>query len=455
MNIRMKALTALTTLLVGTSLFSAPLTARPSHLRYPDNLAWRLITENEIKNITNCPQRPGNEQSSAAPLFSQPHAPLGEVQVAHNEKRALESAPKTWDVAPFPYIAPPSDDAGWKRAMTNTSAEAANAPMPQAPSAEAQDPLTFSDIESFSSPAAQLRPRRRDLSEDLLLPTERLPEPFSLRRYSTDDYGFFQIAIYGGYSSINAEIAYKTLRSASPNRQAISGLGDEAFLSLVDIQPDDYDDLVRDRNDKLTPESFDNPDVTMSFSDIAPEGQKRLDLSDASLIKSQQAPFFNDVPIAADSLTSILPQSLPQALRDTGAADAASIGGEIVSGDYPTLPTSSADSMPVPAAAPVPMAIENNASVDTSLSAPLGSTKPESFSMAPLEPEKRPEDMVDPFAKRPALGTGKGHSVLVLVMHFPKKDVVVEMAMDTRMGSLQNLIAMAFLVQNRLLNRWG
>ena len=77
---------------------------------------------------------------------------------------------------------------------------------------------------------------------------------------------------------------------------------------------------------------------------------------------------------------------------------------------------------------------------------------------APRSDEKDEEEIADPFALRPDLSDskngGKGSSLLVLIIHYPEKDTVVELAMDTRMGSLQSLIAMAYLVQGRLLNRW-
>ncbi|MDO5296833.1 MAG: hypothetical protein Q4F00_09395 [bacterium] len=447
-------------------LLSVPLHAAPSHLRYPENLSWRLITEREIKRFTNCPEMPGYEKTHALPIFSQPLAPLSGVQVAPNGQLPLETPATTWKVAPFPYIAPPDKDSGWQPAVAGTviAGQAPPSPRPAQEPQNAIAPAAFSEVLASDTPSAALRPRARTAGEQLLSPADRLPEPFSLRRYSTDKHGFFQIALYSGYSSIKAEIAYKTLRTASPNRQAVSGLGSEAFLSLVELPPDPNAETERNRDKTLTLESFDNAEkAEMSFSGIAPEGSQRFDLTDTAFIKARQAPFFNDVPISAASLTEDLPSSLPEALRSLGNPafnrQDSSAKSEMRTGTAPTAPPASlsnnqADSkeLPLPAAAPAPLAVNSDGTPAVSDDAALNAA-PSPFTGSNAA-ETDEEEIADPFSERPDLSGKKDNSVLVLIVHYPEKDTVLELAMDTRMGNLQSLIAMAYLIQGRLLNRW-
>lgn len=444
-------------------LSAPPLCAAPSHLRYPDNLAWRLITEREIKNFTNCPEMPGYEKTHALPIFSQPLAPLSGVQVAPNGQLPVERRATTWEVAPFPYIAPPDKDSGWHPAVAGKviAGQAPPSPHPEKEPQDEKKPAVFTDVLTLDTPSAALRPRARTAGEQLLTPADRLPEPFSLRRYGTDKHGFFQIALYSGYSSINAEIAYKTLRTASPNRQAVSGLGSEAFLSLVELPPDPNSEAERSRDHTLTPESFENADQEMGFSGITPEGSQRFDLTDTAFIKARQAPFFNDIPINAANLTETLPETLPEALRSLGAVSAP---GSDSQPEAALLPSESQDvqtkktnaaALPLPAAAPAPLAISaDGTAAESADSLPVSESDPLTDAAQARENE---EAIADPFARRPDLSDKadkKGGSLLVLIIHYPEKDTVVELAMDTRMGSLQSLIAMAYLVQGRLLNRW-
>lgn len=444
-------------------LSAPPLCAAPSHLRYPDNLAWRLITEREIKNFTNCPEMPGYEKTHALPIFSQPLAPLGGVQVVPNGQLPLEMPSKTWQVAPFPYIAPPDKDSGWQPAVAGTviAGQAPPSPRPAAEPKNEQTPSVFNDVLTSETPSAALRPRARTAGEQLLAPADRLPEPFSLRRYSTDKHGFFQIALYSGYSSINAEIAYKTLRTASPNRQAVSGLGSEAFLSLVELPPDPNSEAERSREHTLSPESFDGSAQEMGFSGIAPEGSQRFDLTDTAFIKARQAPFFNDIPISAANLTEALPDSLPEALRSLGDPSLSApdslpdASGSPPKGQKARPAETDTSALPLPAAAPAPLAIntDGTASESEDSAAPSAADPFAETTQAAADDE----ESADPFAQRPDLSAhtdDKNGSLLVLIIHYPEKDTVVELVMDTRMGSLQSLIAMAYLVQGRLLNRW-
>lgn len=329
--------------------------------RYPANLAWRLITEREIQDLTGCPQALGGEETEAAPLFPPPEIPLEGIEAARGLAPVLVRPPSQWDVAPFPTLdpPPPSD--------LPESARAAREAEPPAP--EGPRPDVFGDIstETREAPSAELRPRTTTVSDALVTPDSTLPVPFSLRRYHTKDRGFFQIALYGGDSGIAAERHYRTLHSAAPNRKPVSGVGDEAFVALLP---------------RPAPEAPPAPEPARpAFGDIEPVGEKRLDLVDEGLAKARSAPAFQTIP------TNL---GIPDGLRK----------------DKPQEPTED-----------------------------------------PLDKEFGP----DPFG---GAVTAPGGGVQVLVAFFPSKGVVLEIAMDDRVGDTQNLMRLAFMVQSRLLQRW-
>lgn len=345
-------------LVLALAVLGAAASADQEDLRYPRNLAWRLVTEQEVREISGCPQALGREEQDAPALFPAPQAPLGGIEAAIDREPVLLQPQTQWDVAPFPSLEPPPPAGLPEEALRKWKERVA----PQGPA-----PEVFAEVSTdvVEAPSAALRPRATAMGEQFLAPATELPRPFSLRRYHTKDRGFFQVAVYGGASGLTAERDFRTLRAAAPNRRPVPGVGEAAFLALVPRPP--------------APAPAPAPDT--AFESIAPLGEKRLDLVDEGLIKAKSAPSFQSIPVDLG-----LPEGLHKEHEE-------------------------------------PVAAED----------PLDKADPEPFGGAVAPGES---------------GTQ------VLVAFFPSKRLVLELAMDDRIGDSQALVRLALLVQARLLQRW-
>ncbi len=356
--------------------------AASGELRYPANLAWRLVTEQEVQEITGCPESLGHEQSKAAPLFDEPGAPLAAIQAIADETPVMTVPRSSWEVAPFPTLDPPLPQ-GVRSDRVRP---------------EGNTPVVFSDVSTkvVEAPSAALHPRPTALGQQLLGPRSTLPVPFTLRRYHARDRGFFQIALYGGSSGLEAERDFRTLRAAAPNRRKVEGVGSQAFLSVVNQDP----------RTQAAPDPTPSPSPgtsggqAMAFAELEPLGRPRRDLVDKGLIQARSAPAFQSIPV------------------DLGLPDLRGQG-----------PAPGADAQPSPAAAEPPPDQPPQAEVEV----PSTGANPE------------------PFGGRVNLDEG---GLQVLVAWFPEKGVVLELALDSRLGDPQALMRVAFLVQGRLLQRW-
>ncbi len=355
--------------------------AAPDGLRYPRNLAWRLVTEQEIQEFTGCPEDLGGEQQDAEPLFGQPRAPLGAIEAIPDAYPVMTTPQSSWEVAPFPTLDPPLPDGARGDRVKP----------------EGNEPVVFADIstEIAEAPSAALRPRPTALGQQMLAPRSELPHPFTLRRYHARDRGFFQICLYGGSSGLEAERDFRTLRTSAPNRRQVDGVGGQAFLTVIPREPEPT-------APSLTPEPSPPaaPTPGSAFEDIAPFGRVRRDLVDQGLIRASSAPAFQTIPVDL---------GLPEGFGATPA------------------PATAPEPPPAPEQA-VPQEVEAPGDTD-----PLASRNP------------------DPFGGSVNLGQG---GVQVLVALFPDKGVVLEVAMDDRIGDVQSLMRLAFLIQARLLQRW-
>ena len=352
-------------LLLALLVPGAAVRADEEGLRYPRNLAWRLLTEEEVRDLAGCPESLGGEEQEAPPLFPPPAAPLGGVEPVRDEEPVLLQPGTQWEVAPFPSLDPPvpsdlPEDAR-RRWEEQRARVAGDGPAPEA----------FAEVSTRVSepPAASLRPRTTAMGEQLLAPESELPRPFSLRRYHTKTRGFFQIALYGGASGLTAERNYRTLRAAAPNREVVEGVGQSAFLSLVPLQVEPE-----------PPPASAGP----AFAELEPLGPVRLDLVDEGLIKAREAPSFQTIPVNL---------GMPEGLHK----------------DHPAAPVGPGEEF--------------------------------------LDKDPDP----DPFGG--SMTAGKG-GIQVLVAFFPTRSLVMELALDDRIGDTQCLIRLAFLAQARLLQRW-
>ena len=362
--------------------------ADPDGLRYPRNLAWRLVTEKEIQEVTGCPEEPGHAQEDSEPLFDEPRLPLGGIEAIPNEKPMLTRPRSSWEVAPFPALEPPPPRDLPDQVRKSWQEQV----QPQGP-----QPAVFAGIstEVREAPAAALRPRTTALGQQLLAPEATLPLPFTLRRYHTKTRGFFQIALYGGTSGLTAERNFQTLRAAAPNRRTVEGLGESAFLSLVPRQTPEEPATVPE----VSPAPEPSPET--AFADIAFQGPVRYDLLDEGLNRARSAPAFQSIPVDL---------GLPDNLR------------------------------------PAP---PSQASTPEAASPPAEAQEPPGPPLPPRDPLQDPDP--NPFGGSARIEEG---GIQVLIAFFPHKAVVLELAMDDRIGDTQALMRLAFLVQARLLQKW-
>ncbi len=69
-------------------------------------------------------------------------------------------------------------------------------------------------------------------------------------------------------------------------------------------------------------------------------------------------------------------------------------------------------------------------------------------------PARPPKPAPKKAAVKPAEEPAKKPEVIMLVMFLPEKSVTVEMALDDRLGTVQNLIALGLLVNQKMLQQW-
>lgn len=384
---------------------SIPLSAKDG-VRYPDNLAWRLITEDEVQTITGCPEPLRNEQTSADPLFASPDIPWGEVAPAPQTKDLTIETPKTWTAAPFPSIAPPIP----KDIPEDIRAKLLER---QARLEKAITPAAFGEIsaELTEKPSAALKPVASSMSAQFFAPEDELPKPFSLRRYHTKEHGFFQVACYCGTNGINAEIDYKTLLACSPNRRIITSFGDAAFFSI--LPPPDQE----------TAEAKDN----LFFEDIKPEGTVRFDLIDEGYIKAQKAPSFKNIPVETE-----VPDNIDEAFKPKSEDFA-------IPYDSLLKKHNAQDGSPNKV-----QNASNQTSPDTQIE--LQDENKPVFTAAD------PNVSDNPFAQEASFSDD---GIMVLIVLYREKSLVLEVAMDSKMGNAQSFLQTAVTINGRILTRWN
>lgn len=457
---------------------SCGLTARADDdgLLYPEDLTWRLITEDEVKQATGCPETLGWEERTAPPLFDKPEIPFADVVVSPDTEPVYLTPPTSWDVAPFPAIAPPpvvdapskirADEA---LAVTSNTRSGPTAPI-------------FGDIplKDENVPKAQLRPRSRSMTEQFFAPGAELPQPFSLRRYYTDSNGFFQITAYGGRSSLGAERAYNTLRAAAKNRQTLAGLGQDAFLSVL-VLPEAlpaHKRRMKERQESLRQAQEAKrerrpADIAQlpaqeeqTFSELPVVGAARPDLLDPGLVKAKSAPSFQDI-----SVNLGLPEHIEDALRiEMGLQSRDTIPTILARSTSPSSPVDATGNMSSPTTRPQAksgssLAPRANSSLGAEGDSPaaLNSQVPEGEDWGDVpEPSvigtrlgsnDGTLDEINPFVTPVTLDAKEG-GVQVIVMFIPEKRLVCEVAMDKRIGDLPALMRICMLVHQRICTRW-
>ncbi|MBI3924266.1 MAG: hypothetical protein HY319_01880 [Armatimonadetes bacterium] len=341
--------------LLGLLLMVAPALGDVLDPRYPEDFARRLVRDQEVQKVTRCEQALEEEDSPGTSLLWAEPVPLGALDPVSNEQPYLIEAPSQWTVPPWPQLGPalpPNLPPEVRAALADPEQEA---------------PQVFQGLEPYSSgaPSARLRPRARSTRQLAPIAAD-VPQPFSVGRYRTQRAGFFQICVYAGTTSFQAEDAYKRLRAAASRRESLEGIGEGAFLTAV-VLPEPGGPPQQTSTPIAVP-----AEGGLAFSAVEIYGPARPDLLDPGLLAAQSAPAFRSIPIDVQPRT--------------------------------TDP---------PAPAPPPA----------------------------QEPENEPQ-------------TTAGPRMNVLVAYFPAQAVAVELALDDRIGSPQDLIALSLLIQERLLNGW-
>ncbi|MGM9992137.1 MAG: hypothetical protein ACI376_04725 [Candidatus Bruticola sp.] len=418
-------------LCVGTSALQA------EEVRYPENLAWRLITEQELSLITHCPESFNEREHTAPPLFESPSIPMGGLEVAADstgESFYKAELPSAWEVPPFAVIGPPT---ATKKSLGDASAtsvdrhQTAISLQSSLSADQSLMPMAFGEIPTDYSrnelPAPNLRPLKAAYIDRLDLPDSQLPVPFSLRRYHTKTKGFFHIALYGNTEGLLAERMYNTLKAAAPNLRLLQGFGSKAFISFLPApEPEKPFDLQTAKGE-------------FTFSELEPEGAAQFDQLDPGLIKSQTAPSFKKIPVTP------LPENFDEQLRRQLAAapyknikiddDSASDQPLYAGASYSSLNQSANKSD------------RYSSKTDNSNS----SGDPLSLESDSSSQEAGSEDL-NPFAVKTNFSKDL-EGMYVMEIYYPQQSLVCELAADTRFADLRSMLDIALLVQARM-QRW-
>lgn len=404
--------------------------------RYPENLAWRLVTERELSLITQCPEAFHEREHSAPPLFEAPSVPMDGLEVftsSASKSFTSSTVPSTWEVPPFAVIGPPLPEQkkGSSSQVQSTSEASSNFKNAFRPSDPVIVPAVFGEISADSSraelPDPNLRPLKAQYLDKLNRPDTQMPTPFSLRRYHTKSLGFFQIALYGNDKGLLTEQTYNTLRAAAPNLRSLKGFGSKAFISFLPAPEPEK------------PFNLETAKGEFTFSALEPEGDVRFDQLDPGLIKSRTAPSFNKIPVTS------LPEGFDEDLRRQLAASQYKnirIEEDPASGQslYAGVSSGKED--------------QSDSKSDKSNDQTNNSNSAGDLFAGNLTTSANDADSADlnPFAVKTNFSKDlKG--MYVMEIYYPQQSLVCELAADTRFADLRAMLDIALLVQARM-QRW-
>lgn len=404
--------------------------------RYPENLAWRLVTERELSLLTQCPETFREGEHSALPLFEAPSIPMNGLEIftdSSAESFSSGHVPSTWEVPPFAVIGPPLPKQE-ENSVSQVPA-ASKAPDSLKNAFRVSDtvivPTVFGEISANSDqtelPDPRLRPLRAQYLNKLNQPDSQLPTPFSLRRYHTKSLGFFQIALYGNNKGLLAERTFNTLKAAAPNLRSLKGFGSKAFISFLPApEPEKPFDLETAKGE-------------FTFSALEPEGDVQFDQLDPGLIKARTAPSFNKIPVTPlpkgfdEDLRRQLAASQYKNIRiDDDPASSQSLYAGVSSGKEDQLDDESDKSNDQ----------TNNSNSAGDLFAGNSTASANDADSADI----------NPFAVKTNFSKDlKG--MYVMEIYYPQQSLVCELAADTRFADLRAMLDIALLVQARM-QRW-
>lgn len=255
---------------IATVMFLSLFSAAGAETLYGEDLAWKLATPGEIKEVTNIKARLRKEDKEAEPLFILTPPPFEDIKAAPNVLGNKPVDLKTWDLPPWPNVDPPLPP---------------DLPEGTLRMLEARRKQQTADVWSELGPAGEneqysilLKPRNVPLDQQIVVRADAVPAPFSLRRYYDTEEVFIEVAAYGGTTSFTAEKAYRAMKEAATRQKSLEGVGEEAFLTRVEI-------LEEEKKEELP------------FEELAPVGEERPELLDSGAAEALLAPAFQELPV--------------------------------------------------------------------------------------------------------------------------------------------------------------
>ncbi|MGE0487790.1 MAG: hypothetical protein AB7S38_01100 [Vulcanimicrobiota bacterium] len=259
--------------------------AQDSALRYPPDLAGRLIERGDVREITNCKQRLRDASSQNPSLLEVSGPPLEGIAVAPESNQRTVAPPAQWTLPPFADLNP---------ALPRELPEEVRAQLAAAEERPEATPDVWSSLTpDTAKPSALLRPRVVTAAERLVPRDFETPTAFSQARYSENGEEFFEISLFGGTTSFRAEDAFMALRAAAPDRERIEGIGADAFLTHLEIaapQPEQPEPAAPAPSPNARP-----------FDEIPTVGPARPDLLDPGRTDAAGAPAFQSIPTTLEA----------------------------------------------------------------------------------------------------------------------------------------------------------
>lgn len=242
-------------------------------LRYAKNLAAQITTGTELQKTLGLTEAP-TQQKPAPVLVSRP-VPLADLEVLPGDRKHTLKSRDSWDLPPFPDVGPPPPEP--PPGLTPEQLEKWN--QIYRPKEE-KVPTAFSDVPTGpeEAPNWRLRPQTSPLRTVARPEDFQIPDPFSAVRFAAGAR-IFQLSMYGGTTSFEAEEAFAALRHAVDEREALQGFGKDGFIGRV--------------KEEEPPEE---PAPTKAFSDVEVVGAARPDLVDPGIQAARRSPAFKDVP---------------------------------------------------------------------------------------------------------------------------------------------------------------
>lgn len=237
---------------------------------YGEDLAWKLASPGEIKDVTTIKARLRKEDKKADPLFILTPPPFDEIEAAPNLVGNKPVEPKSWDLPPWPSVDPPLP------ADLSPLALKALEARQHRETAEVWSELGPTD--ASDAPSILLRPRSVPVDQQIVVRADEVPAPFSLRRYYDTEDIFVQVAAYGGTTSFAAEKAYRAMKAAATRQKSLDGIGTEAFLTRVEV--------LEEKEKPVVP-----------FEELEPAGEARPELLDSGRAVALLAPAFTELPV--------------------------------------------------------------------------------------------------------------------------------------------------------------